>query len=127
MAHRFQVLTTPEQWEVIRPITEACNRALPQAHSGVVVTEFNEANEVVSFLILQDATFAEMLWARDPNTNLRHIWNMALDFLRAVAGPTARRELVTMVDDTEQGEKIGSALEALGCEQLHWKLYRRSF
>ena len=124
--HSYQILTTPEQWQVIEPITKQLGRALPKAGSGVVSLE-TDAQGPASFIILQDATFAEMVWARDSHANLRTTWNMSLDFLRHVAGESARRELVTMVENSKTGDKIGSALEALGCDPLPWKLYRRTF
>jgi hypothetical protein len=120
----FRVLTTAAEWEPLKPICERLGRALPVEGSGVVFAEFRDG-KAISFLTLQDAVFVEMIYAEEgKETHLRRLWNMGLQFLKNHV-TSGRRELVTFTADDETGERIGHALEGLGCERLNWNLYRR--
>jgi hypothetical protein len=121
---RFAVLTDyQEQVKYIQPIMREQGSDIPAEGNGVVFAQFDENGELVAFQILQQAVFAEGMWAKDGRAHLRTLGNMVIDFLKSKGA--AGRDLLTVLRCDEQGRRIGRFVRYMGFEELDCKLYRR--
>ncbi len=121
---RFATLTDyQEQVKYIQPLMHALGSDIPAEGHGVIFVQF-EGEEVIAFQILQQAVFAEGLWAKDGRAHLRTLCNNMLGFLRDKGA--GGRQLLTMTRGDAQGTRIGKAAKYMGFEELDWKVYRRT-
>lgn len=126
ISHRFEVLEQPEDWKQIQSIMENMGTQMPVKGSGIVFAEFNENDEVVAFQVVQNILCLEGLWAKDGNTNLRHIWHMIEEWMKEhIKDEIKGRTLFTIATTP----KMARVAKIMGCENVpeSWNLMRRVF
>ena len=123
MAHSYRVLTDPDEVQrVVVPVLERNGYEVPPKGCAIAAVEFDEQGEVVAFQMLQNAIFAEGLWARDGSAHLRTLGHMVIDYAEKALGV---QRMMTMARQDEQGERIGRYAERMGFELMPVRVYRR--
>jgi hypothetical protein len=112
-----------EQVRLIQPIMRSLGSDIPREGCGVVIAQIDDKGEVMAFQILQNALFAEGLWARDASANLRTVWSMTIAEAEKITGPDG--ELLTMTRDDEKGARIARAIKRFGFEDAGIRVHRR--
>lgn len=113
---RYEIITDHErQKELIGSVME-CPR------ESVMFAQF-EDDEFVHFQLLQQALFAEGLWAKDGRANLRSTASMLIAYVEGLG--VKPEQLLTMTRSDEKGERIGKFVKRMGFEDTGYKVYRR--
>jgi hypothetical protein len=113
---RYEVITDHErQKELIGDVMEC-------PAESVMFAQF-EDDEFVGFQLLQQALFAEGLWAKDGRVKLPHLVNMLFEYVDSLG--VKPDKLLTMTRGDKQGERVGRFAKRMGFEETGWKVYRR--
>lgn len=89
---------------------------------SVMFAQFDD-DELVHFQLLQQALFAEGLWAKDGRASLRTTASMLLAYVDGMG--VKPDQLLTMTRSDATGERIGRFVRRMGFEDTGFKVYRR--
>lgn len=118
-----RMITDPDELEqLLVPIMQREGFGIPQRGCYVAAVEFDEAGDVLTYQLLQNALFLEGMYARDGRSHLLSVHQMAVEHAKQL-GATS---VMTLTKTDEQGERIGRCAKRLGYEQMPLKIYRRT-
>lgn len=113
---RYEIITDhTRQQELIGSVMEC-------PAESVMFAQF-EDEEFVGFQLLQQALFAEGLWAKDGRVNLRTLASMLISYVEKLG--VKPEQLLTMTRSDATGERIGKFVKRMGFEDTGFRVYRK--
>jgi hypothetical protein len=119
-----RMITDPDELErLLVPIMQREGFGIPQRGCYVAAVEFDEAGEVIAYQMLQNALFAEGLWAKQgAGADLRTLGATVIQHARDLGA----QQMLTLTRTDEQGERIGRFVKRMGFTLMPLKIYRRT-
>lgn len=123
--HTYALLTEQDDLEThLLPVLQSNGSEIPAPGCYVAAVEFDEAGAVVAYQMLQNAIFAEGMWARDNSAHFLRLWHMAMDHAKEVLKVPS---MMTFTKKDATGERIGNLVEHVGFVKKDLNVYRRRF
>ena len=123
--HTYAMLTEQDDLDAhLLPVLRTNGSEIPAPGCYVAAVEFDEGGAVVAYQLLQNAIFAEGMWARDHSAHFLKLWHMAMDHAKDALGAAS---MMTLTKKDANGERIGGLVEHIGFKKQELNVYRRIF
>ena len=123
--HTYAILTEQDDLDKhLLPVLQTNGSEIPAPGCYLAAVEFDEAGAVVAYQMLQQAIFAEGMWARDNSAHFLRLWHMVINHAKDELKVPS---MMTFTRTDATGERIGGLVQQIGFEKKDLNVYRRQF